>query len=129
MIRKALAVLSLVAVFSSASLPLAVLQIGVWANMFGEFYGETGSIVESMEWTFDGENRCDGCELVSSLNGKRSEVMACTLSLVEETKAIPCNVKRSNIYGLPENVFVVSGQFPVESWVQEVASPPPKNLV
>jgi hypothetical protein len=48
MIRKALTVLSLVAVFSSASLPLAVLQVGVWANMFGEFYGETGSIVESM---------------------------------------------------------------------------------
>ena len=89
MIRKALAVLSLVAVFSSASLPLAVLQVGIWANMFGEFYGETGSIVESMEWTFDGENRCDGCELVSSLNGKKSEVMACTLSLVESSPLRP----------------------------------------
>ena len=128
MIRKALAVLSLVAVFSSACLPLAVLQVGVWANMFGEFYGETGSIVESMEWTFNGENRCDGCELVASLGGAASEVVASSFSQSLDLKIAPGELSMI-IISLPSGEVCDEAPTSWYSVAKLVASPPPKNLV
>ena len=56
-----LSVLALLAVFSPASLPVAVLQFGINEND-GWIYEQTGSLSDAVEWTFNGENRCDGCE-------------------------------------------------------------------
>ena len=128
MIRKALAVLSLVAVFSSASLPLAVLQVGIWANMFGEFYGETGSIVESMEWTFNGENRCDGCELVASLGGAASEVVASSFSQSLDLKIAPCELSMI-IISPPSGEVCDEAPTSWYSVAKLVSSPPPRGLV
>ena len=128
MIRKALAVLSLVAVFSSASLPLAVLQVGVWANMFGEFYGETGSIVESMEWTFNGENRCDGCELVASLGGAASEVVASSFSQSLDLKIAPSELSMI-IISPPSGEVCNEAPRSWSSVAKLVSTPPPRGLV
>ena len=57
MIRRFLFILALLAVFSSASLPVAVLQFGVWVKMIDGFYEQTGSLSDAVEWTFNGENR------------------------------------------------------------------------
>ena len=51
-------VIASIAMIASTSLPLGVLQIGVWANMFEQFYEETRSVFLSAEWTFDGDYRC-----------------------------------------------------------------------
>ena len=128
MIRKALTALSLVAVFSSASLPLAVLQVGVWANMFGEFYGETGSIVESMEWTFDGENRCDGCELVASLGGAASEVVASSSSQFLDLKITPGELSKI-IISPPSGEVCDEAPTSWSSVAKLVSTPPPRGLV
>ena len=44
-------VIASIAMIASTSLPLGVLQIGVWANMFEQFYEETRSVFLSAEWT------------------------------------------------------------------------------
>jgi hypothetical protein len=36
--------IALLAMFATTSIPLGVLQVGVWANMFENFYQETQSI-------------------------------------------------------------------------------------
>ena len=44
MSRTPILILSLIAAFSASGLPLGLLQVGVWANMFDEFYEETNSV-------------------------------------------------------------------------------------
>jgi hypothetical protein len=65
MIRTIIHALGLTAALSTSGVFLALLQVGVWANMFEQFFGETGSIATSIQWTLDGKHRCQGCELVS----------------------------------------------------------------
>jgi len=64
---KTLHLLGLVVAITTSQLPVALLQIGVWASMFDDFYKETQSVVASTQWTFDGDHRCQGCELVSDI--------------------------------------------------------------
>jgi len=65
MSRTPILILSLIAAFSASGLPLGLLQVGVWANMFDEFYEETNSVAVSAERVFDGQHRCEGCEFVT----------------------------------------------------------------
>ncbi|SVE31996.1 uncharacterized protein METZ01_LOCUS484850, partial [marine metagenome] len=65
MIRKLILVLSLVAAISTSGIPIALVQVGAWVNMFDEFYEETESVLTSAKWTLDGNHRCPGCEFVS----------------------------------------------------------------
>lgn len=67
--------IALLAMFATTSIPLGVLQVGVWASMFENFYQETQSIFLSAERTFDGDHRCSGCELVSELSSATKEAI------------------------------------------------------
>ena len=128
MFRRLLSILALLAVFSSASLPVAVLQFGVWAKMIDGFYEQTGSLSDAVEWTFNGENRCDGCEWVASLGGKASEVLASSFSQSMDLKIIPCEL--SQTITSPPNGEVCDEV--ATSWcsVAKIAStPPPRGLV
>ncbi|HAW99216.1 MAG TPA: hypothetical protein DCX67_11830 [Opitutae bacterium] len=66
MSRTIIHALGFTAALSTSGLFLALLQVGVWANMFEQFFGETDSIATSIQWTLDGKHRCQGCELVSN---------------------------------------------------------------
>ena len=68
--KRLLSKIALFVIFSTTSIPLGLLQMGIWANMFDEFYEETKSITLSAEWTFDGLHRCSGCELVDELGSR-----------------------------------------------------------
>ena len=128
MFRRLLSTLALLAVFSSASLPVAVLQFGVWAKMMDGFYEQTGSLSDAVEWTFNGENRCDGCELVASLGGTASEVVASSFSQSMDLKIIPCEL--SQIITSPP-IGEVCDEAPT-SWcsvAKIVSTPPPRGLV
>jgi hypothetical protein len=68
--------IALLAMFATTSIPLGLLQVGVWANMFDNFYEETQSISLSAEWVLDGYHRCLGCELVTDLDSKTKEAVS-----------------------------------------------------
>ena len=128
MFRRLLSILALLAVFSSASLPVAVLQFGVWAKMIDGFYEQTGSLSNAVEWTFNGENRCDGCELVASLGGTASEVVASSFSQSMDLKIIPSELSMI-IISSPSGK--VGDEVPT-SWSSVpklVSTPPPRELV
>ena len=65
MIRTLSLILSLFAAFTASGLSLGLFQVGVWANMFDQFYEETNSVLVSAERVFDGHHRCEGCEFVT----------------------------------------------------------------
>ena len=128
MFRRLLPILALLAVFSSASLPVAVIQFGVWVKMMDGFYEQTGSLSNAVEWTFNGENRCDGCELVASLGGTVSEVVASSFSQSMDLKIIPCELSMI-IISSPSGK--VGDEVPT-SWSSVpklVSTPPPRGLV
>jgi len=128
MFRRILSIFALLAVFSATSLPVAVLQLGVWAKMMNGFYEQTGSLSDAVEWTFNGENRCDGCELVASLGGRASEVVTSSFSQTMDLKIAP--VELSMIIISPPSGEVCD-EVPTKwsSVPKLVNSPPPRGLV
>jgi hypothetical protein len=128
MFRRLLSIFALLAVFSAVSLPVAVLQFGVWAKMMDGFYEQTGSLSDAVEWTFNGENRCDGCELVSSLGGRASEVVASSFSQSLDLKIIPSEL---SLITLTPPSGEVCDEVPTNwsSVPKLVNSPPPRGLV
>jgi hypothetical protein len=128
MFLRLLSIFALLAVFSAVSLPVAVLQFGVWAKMMDGFYEQTGSLSDAVEWTFNGENRCDGCELVSSLGGTASEVVSSSFSQTMDLKIAP--VELSMIIISPPSGEVCD-EVPTKwsSVPKLVNSPPPRGLV
>ena len=128
MFRRILSIFALLVVFSATSLPVAVLQLGVWAKMMNGFYEQTGSLSDAVEWTFNGENRCDGCELVSSLGGTAREVVSSSFSQTMDLKIAPGELLK--IILTPPSGEVCD-EVPT-SWcsvVKLVNSPPPRGLV
>ena len=128
MFRRILSILALLAVFSSASLPVAVLQFGVWAKMMDGFYEQTGSLSDAVEWTFNGENRCDGCELIASLGGSASEVVASSFSQAMDLKIAPGEL--SQFFLTPPSGEICDEA--TTSWCSVsklVSTPPPRGLV
>ena len=89
-------VIASIAMIASTSLPLGVLQIGVWANMFEQFYEETRSVFLSAEWTFDGDHRCSGCQLVSDLGAKTKESLKSSSLSIENQLSVPVASKISD---------------------------------
>jgi hypothetical protein len=128
MFRRLLSILALFAVFSSASLPVAVLQFGVWVKMVDGFYEQTGSLSDAVEWTFNGENRCDGCELVASLGGKASEVVASSFSQSMDLKIAPCELSKI-IISSPSGEVCDEAPSSWCSVAKLVSTPPPRGLV
>ena len=128
MLRRLLSILAILAVFSSASLPVAVLQFGVWVKMADGFYEQTGSLSDAVEWTLNGENRCDGCELVASLGGTASELVASSFSQSFDLKIAPSELSML-ILAPPSGE--VCDEVPT-SWcsvAKLVSTPPPRGLV
>ena len=128
MFRRLLPILALLAVFSSASLPIAVIQFGVWVKMMDGFYEQTGSLSNAVEWTLNGENRCEGCELVASLGGTASEVVASSFFQSLDLKIAPSEL--SMIIISPPSRKV--GDEVPTSWssvAKLVSTPPPRGLV
>ena len=74
MIRKLILVLSLVAAISTSGIPIALVQVGAWVNMFDEFYEKTESVLTSAKWTLDGNHRCQGCEFVSGQGSEKGGI-------------------------------------------------------
>jgi len=128
MFRRILSILALLAVFSSASLPVAVLQFGVWAKMMDGFYEQTGSLSDAVEWTFNGENRCDGCELIASLGSTASEVVASSFSQSLDLKMAPGELSKIIIYP-PSGEVCDEAPTSWSSVAKLVSTPPPRGLV
>jgi len=128
MFRRILSIFALLAVFSATSLPVAVLQLGVWAKMMNGFYEQTGSLSDAVEWTFNGENRCDGCELVSSLGGTASELVASSFSQSLDLKIIPCELSQI-ILAPPSGEVCDEAPRSWSSVAKLVSTPPPRGLV
>lgn len=128
MFRPLLPIFALLVVFSATSLPVAVLQFGVWAKMMDGFYEQTGSLSDAVEWTFNGENRCDGCELVASLGGRASEVVASSFSQSLDLKIIPGELLKI-IISPPSGEVCDEVPTNWSSVPKLVNSPPPRGLV
>jgi len=92
------------------------------------FYEQTGSLSDAVEWTFNGENRCDGCELVASLGGRASEVVSSSFSQTMDLKI--AHVELSMIIISPPSGEVCD-EVPTKwsSVPKLVNSPPPRGLV
>ena len=128
MFRPLLPIFALLVVFSATSLPVAVLQFGVWAKMMDGFYEQTGSLSDAVEWTFNGENRCDGCELVASLGGRASEVVASSFSQSLDLKITPGELSMI-IISPPSGEVCDEVPTNWSSVPKLVNSPPPRGLV
>ena len=76
MIRTFTLILSFFAAFTASGLSLGLFQVGVWANMFDQFYEETNSVLVSAERVFDGQHRCEGCEFVTDQGTSPKEALS-----------------------------------------------------
>ena len=128
MFRRLLSIFALLAVFSSASLPVAVLQLGIWAKMMEGFYEQTGSLSDAVEWTFNGENRCEGCEWITSLGGTASEVVASSFSQTMDLKIAPGELL-TIILTPPSGEVYDEAATSCCSVAKLVSTPPPRGLV
>jgi len=102
--------------------------LGVWAKMMNGFYEQTGSLSDAVEWTFNGENRCDGCELVASLGGRASEVVASSFSQSLDLKITPGELSMI-IISPPSGEVCDEVPTNWSSVPKLVNSPPPRGLV
>ena len=124
--KRVLSKIALLVIFSTTSIPLALLQVGIWANMFDEFYEETRSIALSAEWTFDGLHRCSGCELVDELGSGSNESISMLRTFSFETKLVHEPVL---LVVIPKNQLIGKNYFPtnlVVSRIDKVETPPPR---
>ena len=86
--KRLLSRIALGVIFSITHIPLGLLQVGIWASMFDQFYEETRSIILSAEWTLDGLHRCSGCELVDKLGSDTNEAISQLKTFSFETKLV-----------------------------------------
>ena len=86
--KRLLSRIALGVIFSITHIPLGLLQVGIWASMFDQFYEETRSIILSAEWTLDGLHRCSGCELVDKLGSDSKEAISELKTFSFETKLV-----------------------------------------
>ncbi|MDA7756866.1 hypothetical protein N8920_03095 [Opitutales bacterium] len=117
---------ALFTMIATTSIPLGVLQLGVWASMFDEFYDQTQSVSLSAEWTLDGNNRCSGCELVTDLGSETHESIRTYQSLALDTKllnesSLPVIIEQPILLG---RLYFQHEKFPI-AWTQ-VEIPPPR---
>jgi hypothetical protein len=128
MFRRLLSIFALLAIFSATSLPVAVLQLGVWAKMMEGFYEQTGSLSDAVEWTFNGENRCEGCEWITSLGGTASEVVSSSFSQTMDLKIAPGELLKI-ILTPPSGEVCDEAPTSWYSVAKLVSTPPPRGLV
>ena len=96
--------------------------------MFDQFYQETHSVTVSTEWTFDGEHRCLGCELVNDLTLDDEENLAQGFSHSKDLKGTKAEMagfliqKMHPVGYVREEVYSIDSGFP---WIEV---PPPREL-
>ncbi len=129
MISKSIFILSLIAAFSASGLPLGVLQIGAWANMFEQFYEETNSVLLSAERVFDGQNRCLGCEFVTNQGTKSKEAFSSNMLSSEKINLDQGKVSSFSFFNplISDQTTVVS-QPPLPVF-EKKETPPPRLFV
>ena len=115
--KRLLSKIALLVIFSTTSIPLGLLQVGIWANMFDEFYEETQSITLSAEWTFDGLHRCSGCELVDGLGSDSREAISQLNTFSFETKLVH---EPSLKIIVPRTQFIGKNYFPLQEVVSRI---------
>ena len=124
--KRLLSRIALLVIFSTTSIPLGLLQVGIWANMFDEFYEETQSLTLSAEWTLDGLHRCSGCELVDELGSDSKEAISQLNTFSLENKLV--NDPGLKIV-IPKTRLIGKNYFPIEdvfSRIDLVETPPPR---
>ena len=113
-------------IFSITHIPLGLLQVGIWASMFDQFYEETRSIILSAEWTLDGLHRCSGCELVDKLGSDSNEAISQLKTFSFETKLVH---EPGLKIVIPKTQLIGKNYFParhVVSRIDLVEIPPPR---
>ena len=124
--KRLLSKIALLVIFSTTNIPLGLLQMGIWASMFDEFYEETKSITLSAEWTFDGLHRCSGCELVGELDSDSKEAISQLNTFSFETKLVHDPGLKIVI---PKTRLIGKNYFSLEQVVSRidfVETPPPR---
>ena len=111
---------------ANSGILLGVLQLGVWANMFNEYYGQTQSVSLSSKSALDSNNRCLGCELVSELDSGTRETLRDNLSFAFDTKLLnesvsPITIQRPIFLG---RLYFQKNEFSV--LLTDLDTPPPK---
>ena len=129
MTRKSILILSLIAAFSASGIPLGVLQVGVWANMFSQFYEETDSVIVSAERVFDGRHRCQGCEFVTDQGTSSKEALSSVIQTPEKIPLAQCRVTTVRFFNplIPDQTLVAP-QPPLPVF-EKTETPPPRLFV
>ena len=126
MTRKSILILSLIAAFSASGIPLGVLQVGVWANMFDQFYEETESVIVSVERVFDGQHRCQGCEFVTDQGTSSKEALSSVIQSPEKIPLTQCRIATTSLFNpLILDQIAENPQPPVPVF-EKAETPPPR---
>lgn len=117
---------ALITMIATTSIPLGILQLGVWASMFDKFYDQTQSLSLSAEWTLDGNNRCSGCELVTDLGSETQESLRNYHTFALDTKLLnepfhPVIIEKQLFIG---RLYFQQEKFPIACTQVEI--PPPR---
>ncbi len=129
MIRTLTLILSFFAAFTASGLFLGLFQVGVWANMFDQFYEETNSVLVSAERVFDGQHRCEGCEFVTDQGTSPKEALSSvgqSLEKIPLDKGVSYTVSFFN--PLVPNQSSVAPQTPLPVF-EKTETPPPRLFV
>jgi hypothetical protein len=126
MSRTPILILSLIAAFSASGIPLGLFQVGVWVNMFDEFYEETDSVIVSAERVFDGQHRCLGCQFVTDQGTSSKETLSSVNQSPEKPPLAQCRMpKASFINPLTCDHVAVVAQSPIPVF-EKTETPPPR---
>jgi len=122
-------ILSLIAAFSVSGIPLGVLQVCVWANMFDQFYEETNSVMVSVERVFDGQHRCQGCKFVTDQGTSPKETLSLGNQSPEKIPLAQCRVTTVTFFNpLIRDQIAVVAQPPIPVF-EKTETPPPRLFV
>lgn len=123
---RTLHLLGLLVAITTSKLPVALLQIGVWASMFEDFYEKTQSVIASTQWTFDGDHRCQGCELVSDITTGGQKDLLLQESLTKEVKLSCAQVENLVFSPSSFSKCIISGSQWNGIFYDGVELPPPR---
>ena len=129
MTRKSILILSLIAAFSASGIPLGVLQVGVWVNMFDQFYEETDSVIVSVERVFDGQHRCEGCEFVADQGTSSKETLSLGIQSPEKISLAQCWVTTVTFFNPLTCDQIAENPQPPVLVFEKTETPPPRLFV
>ena len=120
--------LCLCAALSASGIPLGLLQLGVWAKMFDQFYEETNSVLISAERVLDGNHRCQGCEFVSDQANQAGEQLSATALKVKKLPMLPGTSQPFDFFSPPARRSLPLPLVAPGDVFEEAESPPPRSF-